>query len=81
MEYGTSLFMFENLNKMFNFFTTMTSIEKDPAVVLHIDGVRLLAKFRRRTSHRFRGDSAHTLKATLNYYIHNTTEKFITYSK
>jgi len=51
----------------------MTTINIRPSVghsahVLHTDGTRQRAKFRRLTLRRFRGDSGQT--STLNYYIH-----------
>ena len=40
-----------------------------PVEVVTINVTRPHAKFRRRTSRRFRGDSKQTLKATLNYLL------------
>ena len=44
-------------------------LTKDQAHVKHNVGTHWHAKFRRHTSRHLGGDSPHTLKATLNYYI------------
>jgi len=56
--------------KHFIFFPTMTSIDIfKTQPMCYTDGTRLRAKFRRRTTRRFRGDSKQTIEATFKCSI------------